>query len=263
MDLKLKDLVALVAASSKGLGYATAKLLVEEGAQVVINGRGEESLRQAEASLNALGKLPVLALPGDVGQPDVPASLVQQTISRFGRLDILITNSGGPNAGAFEELTEEQWLKAYELVLMSHVRLIKAALPHLKKSPHPSVLTVTSVSVKQPVPGLLLSNSLRSATIGLTKTLALELGETGIRFNSILPGWTSTDRVSYLLESRAAANHTSVDEEFKKQVGDTPLGRMATPEEFANAAVFLASPAASYMTGTMLAVDGGAILGVY
>ena len=140
---------------------------------------------------------------------------------------------------------------------MSHVRLIRAALPHLRESNAASVLTVTSVSVKQPIVNLVLSNSIRAATVGLTKSLALELGKDGIRFNSILPGWTETERVNDLMAFRAKNNNTTIEEEIRKQSAESPLGRMGQPEEFANAAAFLLSPAASYITGVMLNVDGG------
>jgi 3-oxoacyl-[acyl-carrier protein] reductase len=140
---------------------------------------------------------------------------------------------------------------------MSHVRLIREALPHLRASESASVLTITSYSVKQPISNLVLSNSIRLATIGLTKTLALEIGRDGIRFNSILPGWTETERVHELMAPRAEAAGTSIEEEIAKQMKDSPLGRMASPEEFANAAVFLSSPAAAYITGVMLSMDGG------
>jgi len=146
---------------------------------------------------------------------------------------------------------------------MSHVRLIRAALPYLRQSKAASVLTITSYSVKQPIPNLVLSNSIRSATTGLTKSLALELGKDGIRFNSILPAWTDTERVQELLAARAKLNGTTVEEELWKQTIDSPFGRMGTPEEFANAAVFLLSPAASYVTGVMLSVDGGMYKGTY
>jgi len=145
---------------------------------------------------------------------------------------------------------------------MSQVRLIRAALPHLKNSSAASVLTITSISVKQPVPNLVLSNSIRAATVGLTKTLALELGNQGIRFNSILPSWTETERVIELLSARAKMNGTTIKEEIEKQSRESVFGRMAKPEEFARAAVFLVSPAASYLTGVMLAVDGGMYKGV-
>ncbi|HRJ55262.1 MAG TPA: SDR family oxidoreductase, partial [Anaerolineales bacterium] len=145
--------------------------------------------------------------------------------------------------------------------LMAHVRLIKSALPHLRKSAAASILTVTSVSVKQPIQNLLISNSVRAATVGLTKSLALELGREGIRVNSILPGWTETERVSELMNARATANQTSAEEEAQRQAAEIPFGRMGQPEEFANAAVFLVSPAASYINGVMLQVDGGSYKG--
>ena len=162
-----------------------------------------------------------------------------------------------PRDSRDQERMMAAWQKAIDLSLMSHVRLIRAALPHLKQSKAASVLTVTSVSVKQPIANLILSNSIRAATIGLTKSLALELGAAGIRFNSILPAWTETERVAELMAFRAGQNGTTVEEEVVKQSQDSPLGRMGTPEEFANAAVFLVSPAASYITGVMLTVDGG------
>ena len=146
---------------------------------------------------------------------------------------------------------------------MSHVRLIKAALPYLRKSDAASVLTVTSLSVKQPIANLLLSNSVRMATIGLTKSLALELGRENIRFNSILPGWTETERVTELMTARATANKSTAEEETRKQSEQSALGRLGQPEEFANAAVFLVSPAASFITGVMLNVDGGMYKGTF
>ena len=146
---------------------------------------------------------------------------------------------------------------------MSHVRLIRAALPHLRKSDSPSVLTMTSYTVKQPLPNLVLSNSLRAATVALTKSLALELGKENIRFNSILPGWTKTERIAELMAFRAKNNNTTIEEETSKQTSEIPLGRIGTPQEFANAAVFLVSSAASYIHGVMLAVDGGIIKGAF
>jgi 3-oxoacyl-[acyl-carrier protein] reductase len=192
-----------------------------------------------------------------VADPDIPERLVGEAARAFNGLDILVCNAGGPPSGAFDSFDEATWQKAIDLSFMSHVRLIKAALPFLKKSPAASVLTVTSYSVKQPIPNLVLSNSIRLATIGLTKSLALELGAAGIRFNSILPAWTETERVYDLMKARAALNKSDLEDEIAKQSKDSPLGRMGRPEEFANAAVFLVSPAASYITGVMLPVDGG------
>lgn len=257
MDLRLKDKRALVTGSSRGLGYAAALALAKEGCKVAINGRDEAKIKSVAEKVYKETGTQVIGLAGDVSLPDVPEKLVQQTAEAFGGLDILITNAGGPTPGSIDSLDEAAWQKGIDLCLMAHVRLIKAALPYLRKSQAASILTITSYSVKQPIANLLLSNSIRSATIGLTKTLALELGREGIRVNSILPGWTETERVGELMTARAKANSTTVAEETRKQAAESPLGRMGQPEEFANAAAFLVSPAASYITGVMLNVDGG------
>jgi 3-oxoacyl-[acyl-carrier protein] reductase len=263
MDLNLKNKTALVTGSSRGLGYAVALCLAREGCRVAINSRDEAKVTAAAKTIAEETRCQIVGLAGDVSDPGVPGRLVGETVHAFGGLDILITNAGGPPAGTFESFDEAAWQKAVDLSLMSHVRLIRAALPHLKQSKAASVLTVTSYSVKQPIPNLVLSNSIRAATIGLTKSLALELGAAGIRFNSILPAWTKTERVYELMKSRAAQNRTTVEAEIARQSKDSPLGRMGTPEEFANAAVFLVSPAASYITGVMLTVDGGMYKGTF
>ncbi|MCC7119326.1 MAG: SDR family oxidoreductase [Anaerolineales bacterium] len=257
MDLQLKDKRALVTGSSRGLGYATAHLLAKEGARVAINGRDEKKIKSAAENISKETKSQALGLAGDVSSPDVPEKLIQSVVDSFGGLDILITNTGGPASGSIDSLSEADWQIGVDLCLMTHVRLIKAALPFLRTSDSASVLTITSVSAKQPIANLLLSNSLRLATIGLTKSLALELGKEGIRVNSILPGWTETERVTELMNVRATANQSSVEEETRKQTAASALGRIGQPAEFANAAVFLSSPAASYITGVMLNVDGG------
>lgn len=257
MDLQLSGKRALVLGASKGLGYATARGLMLEGCDVVINGRNPEKLKEAAQRLAGEAGTKVVPLPGDVTDPALADGLISDTVTNLGGIDLLVTNAGGPPAGAFESFDDETWQHAVELSFLSHVRFIRAALPHLRQSDAASVLTVTSVSVKQPISNLILSNSIRLATIGLTKSLALELGPEGIRINSILPGWTETERVYQLLDHRAQTNGTSIEEEMQKQMANCPLGRMATPEEFANVAVFLLSPAAGYVTGTMLAVDGG------
>jgi 3-oxoacyl-[acyl-carrier protein] reductase len=257
MDLKLKGKRALIAGASRGLGYALARGLAREGANLAINSRDPEGIHSAAQKLADETKMQVTALPGDVTDPAVPEKLIEGAVEFLGGLDILVTNSGGPPSGKFETFDDETWQYAIDLNLLSHVRLIRAAVPHLRQSEAASVLTITSYSVKQPIPNLVLSNSVRAATVGLTKTLALELGSDGIRFNSILPAWTETERVYELMDYRAKANGTSLEEEFSKQTQDSPFGRMGKPEEFANAGVFLLSPAASYITGVMLTVDGG------
>ncbi len=257
MDLGLKDKIALVTGASRGLGYATARLLALEGARVALNSRDAGKLAKAAAVLQKESGSPVLAFPGDVTDPTLPEKLVAHTVQVFGGLDLLVTNAGGPPPGQFESFDDATWNKAVELSLMSHVRLIRASLPHLRQSKAASVLAITSFSVKQPIANLVLSNSLRLATVGLIKSLALELGSEGIRFNSILPAWTETERVQELMAARARLNQTTILEEIQKQAKESPLGRLGRPEEFANAAVFLLSPAASYITGLMLSVDGG------
>lgn len=257
MDLKLKDKIALVTGASRGLGYAVALELGREGCRLAINSRDEARIQAAAERIRQETGAEVLPLVGDVADPATPARLVEETVRAYGGLDLLLTNAGGPPPGAFESFDDSAWQKAIDLSLMSHVRLIRAALPYLRQSQAASVLTVTSYSVKQPIPNLVLSNSIRAATVGLTKSLALELGREGIRFNSILPAWTETERVLELMAFRARQNGTTVEEEIARQAKDSPLGRMGTPQEFANAAVFLLSPAAAYITGVMLTVDGG------
>lgn len=263
MDLHLNGLKALVCGASRGLGYATARLLAEEGAQVAINARSPEKIAVVAAQMATATGGAILPVAGDIAEPSAAAAIIEQTVAGLGGLDILITNAGGPPAGPFENFDDATWEKAVEMNFLGHVRLIRAALPHLRQSRAASVLTITSYSVKQPIPNLVLSNSIRAATVGLTKTLALELGNQGIRFNSILPGWTETERVTNLMISRAQSSGTTPEEELKLQARDIALGRLARPQEFASAAVFLVSPAASYITGVMLNVDGGAYKGTF
>jgi 3-oxoacyl-[acyl-carrier protein] reductase len=263
MDLGLKGKNALVTGSSRGLGYATALGLSSEGCKVTINSRSLENLQEAERKLSLQTGIQVHSICADLTNSDSPARVVSEAADMMGGLDILVTNTGGPPSGSFESLEDNNWQDSIELNFMSHMRLIRASLEYLKKSDYASVLTITSMSVKQPVPNLVLSNSVRSATVGLTKTLALELGHLGIRFNSILPGWTQTERVEQLMQFRAKNNQTSVEEETARQALDSPFNRLATPQEFANVAVFLVSPAASYLTGTMLVVDGGMYKATY
>jgi 3-oxoacyl-[acyl-carrier protein] reductase len=263
MDLKLKGKRGLVTGASRGLGFATARGLALEGVHVAINSREANNLTSAAQRIKDETNTNVFSLPGDLTGLEVPSKIVEQAADTLGGLDVLVTNAGGPPAGKFESFDEDTWKEAINLSFLSHVRLIRAALPHLRDSPAASVLTITSYSVKQPIPNLVLSNSIRAATIGLTKTLALELGTDGIRFNSILPAWTETERVYELMRHRAETNGTSVEEEIAKQSKSSPLGRMGKADEFANAAVFLLSPAASYITGVMLTVDGGMYKGTF
>ena len=261
MDLGLKGLKAFVGGSSRGLGYAIAYALAQDGCQVAINGRDQNKLKAASEMITKETGTKAVNIAGDAANQEAGPEIIHKAYETLGGLDLMVTNTGGPPSGRFEIFDEETWQDAIDLAFMSHVRLIKTALPYLKKSNQASVLTVTSYSVKQPIPNLVLSNSIRSATIGLTKSLALELGSDGIRFNSILPGWTKTERVIEIMEFRANQNKSSIEEEVNKITQESPLGRMAEPEEIGQAAAFLLSPAASYITGVMLSVDGGMVKG--
>lgn len=264
MDLGLKDKIALVAASSTGLGFAAALELAREGAKVAICSRSQEKLDEAVARLRAaLGEdTAVAAYTVELTDPDQIKALVDDVVTHFGGLDILITNAGGPPGGTFDTTALEAWDIGYDLTLMSATRLIHAALPHLRQSSAASILTVTSISVKEPIDGLLLSNVFRPAVVGLTKTLSQELGPENIRVNSILPGWTATERVNYLFEYRARQNNTSAEVERARITASIPLGHMADPAEFGRAATFLVSPAASAINGAMIQVDGGSYSGL-
>lgn len=259
MDLGLKDKIALVTGASRGLGAATARELAREGAAVVMCGRDAKTLVKTQEAIfrETHGQTGTMVVEADLTKDDDVRRLVEQAAMRFGRLDILIANCGGPPSGRFEDHDLDAWRAAVDTTLFSVVRLIRAALPTLRESDSPSVLTFASNSARQPVPYLTLSNSLRLAVVGLTKTLALELGPEGIRVNSILPAWTKTERVMEIMAERAKRNGTSVEVEVLKQAEESPLGRLGTVEEFARAAVFLCSPAVPFMTGVMLPFEGG------
>lgn len=257
MDLGLKGLKVLVTGASSGLGFATARIFAGEGAQVVINSRTESKLKNAAKSISAESCSQVIAIPADISQADQAQKLVAETVHQLGGLDILFTSGGGPRPGKFDTLNDADWEQAVNLCLLSYVRLVREALPALRQSAHASILMVTSISAKQPIENLMLSNSIRAGALGFTKSLALELAGENIRVNSILPGWTSTDRSIQLIQNRANVHGTTYEEELLKQNETAPMGRMASPEEFGKVAVFLSSPAASYLTGSMIAVDGG------
>lgn len=259
MDLQLTGKVALVTGASRGLGFATALTLAREGCRVAVNSRSQENANAAAEKISLEAGIQAVGLAGDVSEVGVAEEVVAEAVQALGGLDLLVTNTGGPPAGAFESFDEGTWQKAVDLSFMSHVRLIRAALPHLRKSSAASVLTITSYVVKEPMLNLVLSNSIRAATVGLTKSLALELGGEGIRFNTILPGWTETERVRDLMAFRAKNNSTTIEVETAKQAAEIPLGRMGKPKEFANVAVFLLSPAASFVHGVALPVDGSII----
>lgn len=264
MNLNLENKIAFVAASSEGLGFATALTLAREKAKVILSSRSEEHLQAAKDRILAEVPEAQLAICAfDLLEEMQIEKAIKRASDTFGGLDILITNAAGPKAGRFEELSIAEWQKAFQLTLMSAVHLIYASLPFLKTSQAASILTITSVSGKQPLPNLLLSNVFRPAVLGLTKALSIELAPNGIRVNSILPGWTATERSQQLIQFYAEKNHTTFEKEVEQIVSDIPVGRMAEPREFSEVAAFLVSPAASYMTGVMLQVDGGRCRSVF
>jgi len=257
MDLGLKGKVALVTAASKGLGQASALALAQEGANVAICARSK-ALDTAAAAIREQTAAAVLAVRADVTRQEDIDRVVNDTLAEFGRIDVLVINAGGPPPGQFLALNPETWETAVNLTLMSAVRLCYAVVPHMVERGGGSIVAIESISVKQPVANLLLSNSIRMAVIGMLKTMANELGPKGIRINSVNPVWTYTDRVKQLLTSRANANGTTIEEEAAKVTGGIPLGRMGTVAEFGRTVAWLASPAASFIHGSAIMFDGGA-----
>lgn len=263
MDLQLKDKIVILAASTDGLGLATAKQLLSEGARVAICGRDENRNREAQKALLQLSDADhVLVMQCDMTNKTQITAFVEATVKKFEGIDSVVTNAGGPPSGTFETLEVDAYEKGFQLNLMSAVNLIKAALPYLKKSNSASILTITSSSAKSPIPNLFISNVIRPAVIGLTKSLSLEFADDNIRVNSILPGWTKTERTVYLLQKRAEKLGISYEEAEAQVVKSLPMKRMGEPQEFANVATFLISPAASYLNGVMLLVDGGGYSGL-
>jgi 3-oxoacyl-[acyl-carrier protein] reductase len=258
MDLGLKGKAAVVTAASKGMGKACALGLAGEGARVLMCARTERDVAQAAEEVRGKTGAEVVAMAADVTRAADVKALVARAREAFGGVDILVANCGGPPRGGLEQMTDEQWYGAFEVSLLSVVRLIREALPSMRERKWGRVLTIQSVSVKQPVDGLLLSNAVRPGVLGLVKTLAPELGKDNITINIVCPGRIMTDR--FLGGARQSG--MPVDDYVRKSATDVPLGRIGTPEEFANVLVFLASERASYVTGVALQVDGGVVRGL-
>ncbi len=263
MNLGLKGKVALVTGASQGLGKAVAMGLAQEGARVAICARGLERLQGTAREIEAATGSQVLAVQADVTRPVDIKRLVETTVQHFGRIDILVTNAGGPPSARFVDLSHEAWQKAIDLTLMSVVHLCYKVVPYMQKQGGGRIITMTSISVKQPLDGLVLSNSLRAGVIGLTKTLSNELAKDNILVNSVCPGWTRTQRVVELFEAAARRKGTTPQDEEAAVVSQIPLGRMGQPEEIADLVVFLASERASFITGAAIHIDGGFYKGVF
>lgn len=257
MDLGLKGYLAVVTAASRGLGRAAARALALEGADVAICSRSDQ-IFDAQQAIEAEAGVQVLASQTDVSDENQVNAFIKQAFDRFGRIDILILNAGGPPPGGFLDLTSDDWRKAVDLTLMSAVYLCRAVVPIMIDQGEGSIVATESYSVKQPIPNLILSNALRMAVIGMLKTMANELGPKGIRVNSINPAWTWTERVEQLMTDRAERAGSSIEEQSAAVAASIPLGRMGTVEEYGRTIAWLASPAASFIHGHALMFDGGA-----
>ncbi len=258
MDFGIVGRTALVAASSKGLGRAVAEELAAEGARVILCARGAEALEATRAALADSGA-EVTAVAADLTDPLQVERVIEVGVQAFGPIDILITNTGGPPPGPFESHTPEAWSEAVRQNLDSVLNLTRSVLPAMKERRWGRIITITSVAVKQPVDGLILSNSIRAAVTGFAKTLANEVAPFGITVNNVMPGYTRTERLDQLAADIAERSGGSVEDAFSAWEGQIPLGRVGDPREFGALVAFLASERASYITGTSIAVDGGAI----
>jgi len=254
MDLGLKNKTAFVAASSQGLGKSVALELALEGANVIINGRNKENLEATRREIEKRAGRKVLAFAGDLSIAAERDQVVKSTLNSCSTVDILVTNSGGPPAGKFESFSLQDWENTYNQLLTSTVGLVSGFMDGMKKERWGRIIAITSLAVKQPINNLVLSNSVRASVVGLIKTLANELAIFNITVNNVMPGYTETDRLKQLIEKTPS---------FTSAKSEIPLGRFATPEEFAAAVAFLASERAGYITGVSLAVDGGWTKGLF
>jgi 3-oxoacyl-[acyl-carrier protein] reductase len=258
MDFQLNNKNALILASSQGLGKAIAAELVKEGANVMLVGRYEEKLAAVQQELQSLGSGKVLFTVADITKLEDIQALVQNAVEGLGGIDILVNNAGGPPAGTFTDMSDEQWQQSFELNLLSYIRTIRESLPYLKKQGG-KIVNIASSSIKEPIPGLILSNTFRTAIVGLAKTLSVELASDNILINTVGPGKIATDRVEHLDKVRAeeqGITQEQMEEQAKKQI---PLGRYGKPEEFAKFVTFLVSGANTYITGQAYLVDGGMV----
>jgi 3-oxoacyl-[acyl-carrier protein] reductase len=263
MDLGLKQRVAIVAASSQGLGKAVAMGLAKEGAKLALCARTESTLVAAAEEIHRATGAAIMTRVLDVTSYDQVRQFVADTVEEYGRLDICVANAGGPPAKSFAETTIQDWRRAAELNLMSTVYFAKETLPAMQSRRRGRFIAITSMTVKQPVEGLILSNSVRAGVSGLIKSLANEYGPYNVLVNNVCPGYTATARLISLAERMAEKEGTNPERIEQRWASQAPLGRVGRPEEFADVVVFLASERASYVTGTSIAVDGGIVKGLY
>lgn len=258
MSLNIADNVALVTASSSGLGRASAEVLAREGANVVLNGRDEARLDEAVTALDDLGDGEVLGVTGDLTEKNDIENLIATTLDEFGQLDHLVTSAGGPPSGPFLETSDEDWYHAFDLLVMSVVRLVRASAPYLRDNDGGTIVTITSQSVKEAIDSLVLSNSVRMSVIGLEKTLSKELAPE-VRANAVLPGSHETSRIQDLIDQAVdRGEYDSYEEGLAARSEEIPLDRIGEPQELGEVVAFLSSPRSSYLNGIAIPIDGGA-----
>jgi 3-oxoacyl-[acyl-carrier protein] reductase len=262
MDLGLKGKVALIAGASQGMGRATALGFAREGARVSICARGEGALNEAAEMIRNKTGGEVLAIVADMTKAEDIQRFVNKSAEHFGRLDIVVNNAGGPPPGEFMKFSDEDWNGAFQLSFMSTMRMTREAVPHMRKVGGGRIINITSYSVKEPIAGLVLSNAVRSAVIGMAKTISRELAKDNILINNICPGRIDTDRAQKLNKARAERLKRPLEEINREMAAEVPLGRYGTADETADVIVFLGSERASYVTGTTIQIDGGLVRGI-
>jgi len=262
MDLGLKNRVALVAASSQGIGRATAEAFAAEGCRVAMCARNQKTLQAAAEKIRKQHGTEVLAEAFDVSDQAAVSGFVAAVAAKFGSVDICVTNAGGPPAKGFLAASVEEWRKAVDANFLSTVYFAREVIPHMQRAHWGRIITITSITTKQPVPDLVLSNAVRAAVVGLVKSLANEFGKDGILVNNVGPGYTATDRLKELAKTRSAATGKTEKEIFEGWSADAPVKRLGEPREVADAIVWLASDRASYVTGQTVLVDGGLYKGL-
>jgi len=263
LDLEIKDKVAIVAASSKGLGKAIVLSLAEEGVKLTICSRGKESLEKTAEEIRQKTGVDVLSLQADVSNIEDIKNIVSETINRYSAVHILVNNAGGPPFGNLLDFSNEDWQKALELNLLSTINFTREVIPHMRRQKWGRIVNITSVAVKQPIEGLILSNTARAGVIGFAKTVSNEFAKDNILVNNVCPGRILTDRIIHLAEERARRDNKNFEEVIKSMELDLPIGRIGKPKELADLVVFLASERASYITGTTIQVDGGIVKGIF
>jgi 3-oxoacyl-[acyl-carrier protein] reductase len=262
MDTGLKGRSVIVAGSSEGMGRSAAEAFAREGARVAMCSRTEKNVMAAADQIRSKYKADVFAMPADASDAASVERFVKAVVDKFGGVDVCVTNAAGPPSRNFFTATNDEWRKAFDMNFMSTVHFARQCIPWMQKQKWGRIITITSVSVKQPIPDLILSNAIRAGVVGLVKSMANEFGKDGITVNNVGPGYTATERLKSLAATRALAAGLKPEDMYEKWSADTPLKRIAQPEEVADAIVYLASDRASYITGQTLLVDGGSYRGL-